>query len=791
MKILVLSLGFSFIVSALIAQATFATIPLADDSNTSNIEFSVGQANKTRKLSYAKVRDSLAIGVYPNRVSGLVDANNAVGFRRKLVRETSGRLSYVDAMGTRLTIDSTANGGSGSSGSGGFIDPLSFNRANFTQQLQAAIDSANGRGGGTVKVSARVAPYELVSSGANPMYNLWNYSIRLKSNVRIVIESGATIQLANGQQTGQTRHCDLFVGQELENCTIEGGGTIRQNTSGQAGWTGVVGAVNGYSQGAGGSLIRVFSRPTISQKRSKNIVIRDLRLVDAFANPVYIDDVSNQVKLENLFIDGVGEGFSVTESEMVDVTGVITCDSNSTMNGDVGEIVNCRSVTVSNCHFNLTTNNGNSGSIIDFGGSQYVTVSNVVARGWFSNLFSFSDAGLIDHAPKKIVVTNCVSDTKRGNAQHISITSGLYNLANLDGELILVSGNVFTGGEIGVNIYGERNILHTEISNNKFLKLGYGAGGTALFAQTGNTTIFKNNSLDSVQNWVAFSVPDTLRQDPFLVVEGNTAINTNRSISFNALSIIKRVRGSFSYNTVRNTVYPIFYYFERMTCLANNISPAKNTNYPFGATEIVVDGGYDWNRIENQYQNQTVTIKFNLPNGAFSRIRDKRDGYPSGNILLKDAQNASFSGQDIIVLQHDSILNVWKEQYRSTTDPIGYTRQILTGWSASVVSGMSVQTMLCFGSSGHLITRPCYVRKITGKSLTAVTQGTVGLRYTVNGNGYNITYLNTTNPTVTIYNEERVLQIPANSTIGIAIDTSSNLLPANLGIVSGSIEIEY
>ncbi len=84
----------------------FSTLPQKTPKKGQSYKVAIGDFNnKGAKMDYDEMVDSVSIQLYPNVVSGLVDVNNAIDFRRQFVREASGRLSYVDYLGKRITID--------------------------------------------------------------------------------------------------------------------------------------------------------------------------------------------------------------------------------------------------------------------------------------------------------------------------------------------------------------------------------------------------------------------------------------------------------------------------------------------------------------------------------------------------------------------------------------------------------------------------------------------------------------------------------------------------------------
>jgi len=106
MKKIIQILFLNFMPLIIWGQA-FSTMPTKLPVKGQSLKIAVGDVNnKGFKMDFDAMVDTISIQIYPNLVSGLVDANNAQGLRRKIVKETSGRVSYIDALGTRITLDS-------------------------------------------------------------------------------------------------------------------------------------------------------------------------------------------------------------------------------------------------------------------------------------------------------------------------------------------------------------------------------------------------------------------------------------------------------------------------------------------------------------------------------------------------------------------------------------------------------------------------------------------------------------------------------------------------------------
>ena len=90
------------------AQVQFKSLPKVVPAAPYKILTGRDDNNLPSKIDVAELIDTASLRIYPHTVSGLLDNNNATDLRRYLIQEISGRLSYVDAKGKRITID-TAN----------------------------------------------------------------------------------------------------------------------------------------------------------------------------------------------------------------------------------------------------------------------------------------------------------------------------------------------------------------------------------------------------------------------------------------------------------------------------------------------------------------------------------------------------------------------------------------------------------------------------------------------------------------------------------------------------------
>ncbi|SDY55615.1 hypothetical protein [Citreimonas salinaria] len=193
------------------------------------------------------------------------------------------------------------------------------------------------------------------------------------SNTTIVVEEGATVKLADGEQTDATGSVDLFGGDlALGGIRFVIHGRLDNNKGGQTGWTG------GYGQaGAGGCNILMKGLTP----GGHYAVSGSGELGGCYANPIDIGAsaaIAEDARFHlggNLLFRNCGEGPEIIGFGRVEVTsGRYVIDDGSATAGDCLEIARCGEAVVH--YFEAEATNGSSipGSLFEFYGTRVATV---------------------------------------------------------------------------------------------------------------------------------------------------------------------------------------------------------------------------------------------------------------------------------------------------------------------------------------------------------------------------------------------------------------------------------
>lgn len=250
-----------------------------------------------------------------------------------------------------------------------------------TAAIQAAITAMNVAGGGAVFAPPSANPYLLNAQGANPYFVGNKYCLEIKSNVSLRIPRGATLKLANAQQTDAGGPVDIITGGNVSNVYIGNGGAgrgrITGNTAGQAGWTG------GYGQISKGCIIN-FCRT--GSGGCSDVEIEGLQLDDHFANSVNVGNGSGigaltgrnaRIRYRDIYSFAVGEGPQVITADDVWMDTLITDDAADVMVGDHTELSD-----VTRFHLKgITCLNNGAGAGIDLFGARNGVCEDFVIDG--------------------------------------------------------------------------------------------------------------------------------------------------------------------------------------------------------------------------------------------------------------------------------------------------------------------------------------------------------------------------------------------------------------------------
>lgn len=391
--------------------------------------------------------------------------------------------TFTDSVGTVFhKLDNTYKW------SAAYVDGRSFgistsdNGVTNSAAIQAAINFANGNGGGEVRI---VVPgtYNLASQGADPNWGGYGHCINMKSDVSLILHPGVILKLADEQST-DAAPVNIITGAGWQNVYIGGGGRITGNTAGQTGWTG------GYGQSCAGGCI-------ISHRYgsgAKNVVVENLELDDYFSNPVNIlgassADPVNGVRYSNLIVSNVGEGPQTVYSDNVTFENIRVSDPAGVMVGDGAEIAAARGFSVNNLSFygNTTTQTGNG---LDIYNSQYGNVTNVVVRNALGGVDIDSFAGPGETVTHDVSVSNVSvkNNGATGNGCLFINGEGIYNVAV---DKLVCDNSAQTGVMIGQgNAVPPRNI---SVSNSIVTR----SGGQGFTVYGGSDLSFMNITSDN------------------------------------------------------------------------------------------------------------------------------------------------------------------------------------------------------------------------------------------------------------------------------------------------------
>lgn len=273
-------------------------------------------------------------------------------------------------------------------------------RAIDTPAINKAIDAAAASGGGTV----------LFPAGTYACY-----SIRLKSNVELRLERGATILAADGAQYDAAEpntpyfmyqdfghnhwHNSLIWGEDLHDVSITGPGLIHGK-----------GLSKGYGPGPNTEDPGVGNK-SISLRNCRGVLLRDFAILQGGWFGILATGVDN-LTIDNLLIDTNRDGMDIDCCRNVRIT-------NTSVNSPWDDAIVLKSsyalgyprptenVTISNCY---VSGSWQLGSLIDGSWKKYPADARVYSTGRIK-LGTESNGGFLN-----IVIGNCVFDGCQGLA---------------------------------------------------------------------------------------------------------------------------------------------------------------------------------------------------------------------------------------------------------------------------------------------------------------------------------------------------------------------------------------
>jgi polygalacturonase len=295
---------------------------------------------------------------------------------------------------------------SGTSGRFGIFSVREFGavgdgRAIDTPAVNRAIDAAAGAGGGTV----------LFPAGTYACY-----SIRLKSNVELRLEHGATILAAEGarydaaepnppyfmyQDYGHNHwHNSLMWGEDLHDVSITGPGLIYGK-----------GLSKGYGPGPKAEDLGVGNK-SISLKNCRNVLLRDFAILQGGWFGILATGVDN-LTIDNLLIDTNRDGMDIDCCRNVRITNISVnspWDDGIVLKSSyaLGYPRATENVTISNCYVSGTWQLG---SLIDGSWKENEPSNGHVYRTGRIKFGTESNGGFLN-----IAISNCIFEGCQGLA---------------------------------------------------------------------------------------------------------------------------------------------------------------------------------------------------------------------------------------------------------------------------------------------------------------------------------------------------------------------------------------
>jgi len=543
--------------------------------------------------------------------------------------------------------------------------------------LQAAIDTANLSGGGTIYVPNLGTPWLLTQSGQGISTQLGlnqRYCIRLKSNVRILFGNGAEIKLADNQQIGSVPGSsgvvNLFWGTNIHNVVVESESKyaiLNGNTAGQTGWSG------GYGQRVCGNAIYITARNDFDWGWNSHIEIRNIFFKDLWSDPVVTSGI-DVLTVEKIKMQDIGEGSELTSGRYVQLREWEVYDPNATMVGDGIEISNSKYFEISGC---LSKYNG--------AGTTYDIIS--------------SDYGFIHHNQVDSVMTNLVSLNGIANelCTHIIISDNIFQnqlsgTASIQGGdgLIVVKNNLFDnvkGIQIGVNntlpSYGDYHVEGNIFKNMSTVVLSM-TSGRRVYASSNN--FYKCETAYQFQGQTS-SVP------PIVSINGGIIDSCSTGISVVAQTSAYTPTATISGLTITNTTNPTnssLVGFRNITiapsCFFNSKNFASINPTPISGLQRlkIVQNAATLINISDPAKNNEVEIEFTTT----SNVRDISDGTSTSIDIYEPGQNYFYAGERLF-LRYDDTTRTWRETKRLRKDVTG-TPVTFNGFSAVLPDNSTV-----------------------------------------------------------------------------------------------------
>ncbi len=298
----------------------------------------------------------------------------------------------------------------------------------WTNEIQRAIDTISARTSryGMAELVIPPGTYYLDTAGVDPYYtgtdpNRQTYCIELKDNVRLRIEPGATIALADSMVTysDSTMRVNMFIGDSISHVWIGGGGTIDGNAGGQYQEAGGY-----YGQTVVGNIFQLYGDDGFD---NTHIVFDDLILRNHSGNPLNIEN-SRNIYANQVVTTQMGEGMQFIDCTEGYVNGYSVSDTAGTQVGDGFELSGCTDFMLTGL-FIKGGGNGQ-GSAVDLFGSDGVILDRFIIDDW-KNGISAEATSTVGENSYSIIVSNGYLNGRDSTGTAIRQASGSIFYDNL------------------------------------------------------------------------------------------------------------------------------------------------------------------------------------------------------------------------------------------------------------------------------------------------------------------------------------------------------------------------
>lgn len=676
-----------------------------------------------------------------------------------------------------------------------YIGSLDPGTNGWSLVFQAAVDANLGTNN-TIALEVGVT-YDMQIQGDNPYESAFGSKmcVDLKTGgFRFYIPPTTTVRLKDNEQSDATGPVNIFVYEDATELTIDGGGTIDANSTGQSGWTG------GYGQIGMGGIIYGYGS-TYGVYSNKRIVIKDLALENCFSNPVNTE-WSDEILVSNCSAHRFGEGIQIIAAKNVRVTYNLQTNYYNTAT-DGYETSSCENVIfIGNRMYGdgISPNRGAAG--YDCFGTQNALVANNEIIG-FGSGFTFGNSPGQAPSDNNLVIGNLISDVE-GTAMEqghgkITYISNVMRNAGGGAQFQGKTGNnpekpdlVFIGNEFDSCTIIVTNNIRCVFNGNVFKNSrATGGAGLLLLSQVNSIDSMYvdviNNTFQDLYRGLVITSQGYSGFTPNSYIEGNTFRNADIGGSGNALSISVN-EGHIPSVVCKNNILPPL-------IVASSVMDLNTAVYGYDKV-IQMYSGATAKALNYVPYNSEIEIYFK----QHALVRDMRNT-TGGNFMLNGGKDDLFQAGQRLHLTFNSDSGKWYEDWRTFENENKVMNRLIVeeGWLYDdVTASLGTTSLKRFGTteaSGYyfVTTRPCYVIAFGGKVTEARTAGTLTIGLWWNGAGPN--YITTIDGTNTSFARRELVRattglIPAGTIFHISISTDASWAPTTSDFI-GFIEFEY